>query len=100
MRCQRAGYVGVRLSLGKDGEVRGHRVSRSTYGEECPVSKCMAAVVSTWYFEPMPDSMELVLPIQVKRTRKPLYDPQPTIAHPVILADPMGDGGALEVSSE
>lgn len=88
LACQRQGYVGVGLKLARDGEVRGKWVSRSTYGDECPVSECMAAVVSQWYFEPMPEPMTLVLPIQVRRTNRPLYDPRATIAHPVRIADP------------
>jgi len=89
LSCQRPGYVGVGLKLSKSGEVRSNWVSRSTYGDECPVSECMAAVVSQMYFEPMPEPMTLVLPVQVRRTNRPLHDPQPTIAHPVRLADPL-----------
>ncbi len=98
LRCQRGGFVGVGLSLGRDGEVRRHWVSRTTY-TDCPVSACMADVAASWFFEPMPAPMNLVLPIQVRRTSKPLYDPRPLIAHPVTLIDPSaGDAGALEAS--
>jgi hypothetical protein len=102
LSCQRPGYVGVGLSLSAQGEVRSFWVSRSTYGKECPVSQCMANVVSSWFFEQMPEPMKVVLPIQVKRTNKPLYDPRPVVARPLILGDDQarGDGGALEVSAE
>jgi hypothetical protein len=100
LACQRPGYVGVGVSLAKDGEVRSYWVSRSTYGKECPVSQCMANVVSSWFFESMPEPMKVVIPIQVRRTSRPLYDPHPVIARPLILADPQGDAGALEVSAE
>lgn len=100
LSCQRAGFVGVGVSLTKDGEVRSYWVSRSTYGMECPVSQCMANVVSGWFFESMPEPMKVVIPIQVKRTNRPLYDPHPVIARPLILADPQGDAGAFEVSTE
>jgi hypothetical protein len=100
LACQRPGYVGVGLALAKDGEVRSFWVSRSTYGKECPVSQCMANVVSSWFFESMPEPMKVVIPIQVRRTTRPLYDPHPVIARPLILADPQGDAGALEVSAE
>lgn len=100
LACQRPGYVGVGLALAKDGEVRSFWVSRSTYGKDCPVSQCMANVVSGWFFESMPEPMKVVIPIQVRRTARPLYDPHPVIARPLILADPQGDAGALEVSAE
>jgi hypothetical protein len=102
LSCQRPGFVGVGLSLAKDGEVRTFWVSRSTYGKECPVSQCMANVVSSWFFEQMPEPMKVVIPIQVKRTNKPLYDPRPVVARPLILGEEQGrgDGGALEVSAE
>jgi hypothetical protein len=100
LSCQRPGFVGVGLALAKDGEVRSHWVSRSTYGKDCPVSQCMANVVSGWYFESMPEPMKVVIPIQVRRTSRPLYDPHPVIARPLILADPQGDAGAFEVSAE
>ncbi len=70
--CQRSGYVGVGVSLSRDGEMREHWIARSTYGADCPVEQCMSDVVSTWFFEPLPQSMRLVLPVQVLRTDKPL----------------------------
>jgi hypothetical protein len=73
LACQRPGYVGVGLSLGKNGDVLSHWISRSTYGEDCPVTSCMEKVVSTWSFEPMRERMNVVIPVQVKRTRKPLW---------------------------
>jgi hypothetical protein len=100
LACQRPGYVGVGVELAKDGEVRRYWISRSTYGAECPVSQCMANVVSSWFFDSMPEPMKVVIPIQVRRTSRPLYDPHPVIARPLILADPLGDAGALEVSAE
>jgi hypothetical protein len=60
----------------------------------------MANVVSGWFFESMPEAMKVVIPVQVRRTTRPLYDPHPVIARPLILADPQGDAGALEVSAE
>ena len=72
LACQRAGYVGVGLSLAKDGVVTSHWISRSTYGEDCPVTSCMQDIVSSWSFQPMPERMNVVIPIQVKRTQKPL----------------------------
>jgi hypothetical protein len=73
LACQRPGYVGVGLSLAKNGDVLSHWISRSTYGEDCPVTSCMEKVVSTWSFEPMRERMNVVIPVQVKRTRKPLW---------------------------
>ena len=35
-------------------------------------SSCMSDVVSTWFFEPLPASMRVILPVQVLRTDKPL----------------------------
>ena len=36
----------------------------------------MSDVVSTWFFEPLPESMRVILPVQVLRTDKPLpYGP-------------------------
>ncbi len=72
MTCQHPGYVGVGLSLARDGEIRSSWIARSTYGRDCPVEDCMSKVISTWYFEPMPESMRIVLPVQVLRTDKPL----------------------------
>jgi hypothetical protein len=74
--CQHSGYVGVGVSLSRDGEMRDHWIARSTYSAECPVEQCMSDVVSTWYFEPLPQSMRVILPVQVLRTDKPLpYGP-------------------------
>jgi hypothetical protein len=74
--CQHSGYVGVGVSLSRDGEMRDHWIARSTYSAECPVEQCMSDVVSTWYFEPLPQSMRVILPVQVLRTDRPLpYGP-------------------------
>jgi len=73
--CQHPGYVGVGVSLSREGEIRSHWISRSTFGAECPVDKCMSDVVSTWAFDPIPQAMRVILPVQVIRTEKPL--PQP-----------------------
>ena len=70
--CQRPGYVAVGLSLSRQGEIRSSWIARSTYGLECPVEACMSNVISTWFFEPLPESMRIVLPVQVLRTDKPL----------------------------
>jgi hypothetical protein len=77
--CQRSGYVGVGVSLSRDGEMRDHWISRSTYGADCPVEQCMADIVSTWFFEPIPESIRVILPVQVLRTDRPLpYGPART----------------------
>ena len=70
--CQRSGYVGVGLSLTREGEIRSHWIARSTYGTDCPVSQCMSNVISTWFFEPLPEPMKVILPVQVLRTDRPL----------------------------
>jgi hypothetical protein len=70
--CQHAGYVGVGVSLNRDGELRSNWIARSTYGKECPVDQCMKDVVSTWIFDPLPEAMRVILPVQVLRTEKPL----------------------------
>jgi hypothetical protein len=70
--CQRRGYVGVKLSLARTGEIREHSIAGSSYGSECPVNQCLADTVATWFFEPLPQSMSLVLPVQVLRTDRPL----------------------------
>jgi hypothetical protein len=72
IECQRSGYVGVGLSLARDGEIRSRWIARSTFGRDCPVEQCMSDVVSTWFFEPLPESMKVILPVQVLRTDKPL----------------------------
>jgi len=74
--CQHSGYVGVGVSLTREGEMRDHWIARSTYSADCPVEQCMSDVVSTWFFEPLPASMRVILPVQVLRTDKPLpYGP-------------------------
>jgi len=90
MTCQHPGYVGVGLSLARDGEIRSSWIARSTYGRDCPVEDCMSKVISTWYFEPMPESMRIVLPVQVLRTDRPLplhatLDARPAAGHPARL---------------
>jgi hypothetical protein len=72
MTCQHPGYVGVGLSLSRQGEIRSSWIARSTYGQDCPVEACMSSVISTWFFEPLPESIRIVLPVQVLRTDKPL----------------------------
>ena len=72
LTCQHPGYVGVGLSLSRQGEIRSSWIARSTYGRDCPVEACMSNVISTWFFEPLPESMRIVLPVQVLRTDKPL----------------------------
>jgi hypothetical protein len=70
--CQHSGYVGVGVSLSREGDMRDHWISHSSYGADCPVEQCMSDVVSTWFFEPLPESMRVILPVQVLRTDKPL----------------------------
>jgi len=72
LSCQHPGYVGVGVSLTRDGEMRDNWIARSTYGKDCPVDQCMKDVVSTWEFAPLPEPMRVVLPVQVLRTEKPL----------------------------
>jgi hypothetical protein len=72
LTCQHPGYVGVGLSLSRQGEIRSSWIARSTYGRDCPVEACMSNVIATWFFEPLPESMRIVLPVQVLRTDKPL----------------------------
>jgi hypothetical protein len=91
LSCQRAGYVGVGLSLSKDGEVLSRWISRSSYGEDCPVSACMSEVVAGWAFEPMKERMNLIVPIQVVRTRKPLGAPVMMVGRPELR-----DGGCAD----
>jgi hypothetical protein len=101
LSCQRPGFVGVGVSLSASGEVQMTWVTRTSYDRhDCPVSQCMANVVAGWFFESMPEAMKVVIPVQVRRTNKPLYDPRPTIAHPVVIGDGQGDGGALEAAPE
>jgi hypothetical protein len=80
LSCQRPGFIGVGLSLARDGEIRSNWIARSTYGRECPVSDCMRNVVSSWSFDPLPSPMRVVLPVQVLRTEKPLPLPRPAEA--------------------
>jgi hypothetical protein len=72
LTCQHPGYVGVGVSLARDGEIRSSWIARSTYGNDCPVDACMSNVVSKWFFEPIPEAMRIILPVQVLRTEKPL----------------------------
>jgi hypothetical protein len=72
LTCQHPGYVGVGLALSRAGEIRSSWIARSTYGRDCPVEACMSNVIATWFFEPLPESMRIVLPVQVLRTDKPL----------------------------
>ena len=72
LTCQHPGYVGVGVSLTRDGEVRSNWIARSTYGQDCPVDECVKEVVSTWIFDPLPEPMRVILPVQVLRTDKPL----------------------------
>jgi len=78
--CQKPGFVGVGLSLSKQGEILSHWVSRSTYAADCPVTDCMAESAAQWFFDPLPEPMRLILPIQVKRTNKPLHLPSAAIS--------------------
>jgi hypothetical protein len=96
LRCQRDGYVGVGLSLSKEGEVLSHWISRSTFDEECPVTECMENVASSWVFEPMTDRMTLVLPVQVRRTSKPLVADQKV----EFLSSEISDAGSGCVDSD
>jgi hypothetical protein len=73
LACHRPGFVGVGLALSREGEVLSHWIARSTYDEqECPVTSCMEKVVARWTFSPMRERMNLVLPIQVKRSQRAL----------------------------
>lgn len=96
LACQRAGYVGVGLSLAKTGEVVSHWVARSTYDEDCPVTSCMEKVVSSWTFQEMRERMTLVIPIQVKRTNKPLWQAANNVEIYTPDAAPALSGGALD----
>jgi len=74
--CQRRGHVNVRVALTRQGEIRDHAIAGSTYGVDCPVNQCFRDVVSTWFFEPIPEPMTVILPVQVVRTDRPLpYGP-------------------------
>jgi hypothetical protein len=90
LSCQHAGYVGVGVSLNREGELRSNWIARSTYGSDCPVDRCMKEVVSMWTFDPLPEPMRVVLPVQVLRTEKPL---PPKVAQAGFYA---GDGYGAE----
>jgi hypothetical protein len=72
LACQHPGYIGVGVSLTRQGEVRSNWIARSTYGSDCPVDRCVQDMVSTWVFDPLPEAMRVVLPVQVLRSEKPL----------------------------
>lgn len=72
MECMRNGFVGVGLGIDKDGEVTSRWVSRSTYGADCPVAECMADTAARFFFEPLPEPMRVILPVQVLRTGRRL----------------------------
>jgi hypothetical protein len=44
------------------------------------VAGCIAENAAPWFFEPLPEPMRLVLPIQVKRTSRPLHLPGAAIS--------------------
>jgi hypothetical protein len=74
--CQRRGHVNVGVALTRQGEIRSHWIAGSTFGADCPVNQCFQDVVSTWFFEPLPEPMKVILPVQVLRTDRPLpYGP-------------------------
>jgi hypothetical protein len=107
LECQRPGYVGIGLSLSKSGEIRSNWIARSTYGRDCPVEQCMAEVAAGWFFEPLPESMQIVLPVQVLRTDKPLVRSEmaslpvaPLPSSPPVAAMPGAAGPASAVSSD
>jgi hypothetical protein len=75
LACQHPGYVGVGLSLTRQGEIRSSWIARSTFGQDCPVDACMSNVVAGWFFEPLPEPLRIVLPVQVLRTGRPLPEP-------------------------
>jgi hypothetical protein len=70
--CQRRGHVSVGVALTRGGEIRSHWIAGSTFGADCPVNQCFQDVVSTWFFEPIPEPMKVILPVQVLRTDRPL----------------------------
>ena len=45
--CQKRGYVGVKLSLSRTGEIRDHAIAGSSYGSDCPVNQCLSDVVGS-----------------------------------------------------
>jgi hypothetical protein len=106
LSCHRPGFVGVGVALSRDGEVLRHWISRSTYDEaDCPVTSCMEKVVAGWTFSPMRERMNVVLPIQVKRTRRPLALQQrvmiisPREAEPILNAANATGSGEIEGGS-
>jgi hypothetical protein len=101
LSCQHPGYVGVGVSLNRDGELRSNWIARSTYGRACPVDQCMKDVVSTWIFDPLPEAMRVVLPVQVLRTEKPL-PPRMTreMARAEAATDPAGQVGSGDLAVE
>ncbi len=95
LSCHRPGFVGVGLALSQAGEVLEHWISRSTYDEaDCPVTACMERVVAGWTFSPMRERMNVVLPIQVKRTQRPLALQQHVVIVNPRAADPVIDAGS------
>jgi hypothetical protein len=64
-QCLKSGYVGVGIKLAQTGDVKSHWISRSTYDGACPVSACVQEVISGLFFEELPESMTLVIPVQV-----------------------------------
>jgi hypothetical protein len=95
LSCHRSGFVGVGLALSREGEVVSHWISRSTYDEaECPVTNCMEKVVSTWTFSPMRERMNVVLPIQVKRTRRSIGASAGAAANVVVINPRVVDAGS------
>jgi hypothetical protein len=95
LACHHPGFVGVGLALSQDGEVLEHWISRSTYDEvDCPVTACMERVVAGWTFSPMRERMNVVLPIQVKRTRRPLALQEHVVIVSPRSADPVIDAGS------
>lgn len=75
LTCQHSGYVGVGVALSREGDVRSNWIARSTYGKDCPIEQCMKDVVASWVFDPLPEAMRVILPVQVLRTSKPLPSP-------------------------
>jgi hypothetical protein len=91
LACQHPGYIGVGVSLTRQGEVRSNWIARSTYGSECPVDRCVQDMVSTWVFDPLPEAMRVVLPVQVLRTEKPL---------PTKIAEARGVTGRIDLDRD
>jgi len=70
--CQKRGFVRFDVSLARSGEIRSQKIAYSSYGADCPVNECLSEVVGSWFFEALPQSMSVTLPVQVLRTDKPL----------------------------